>query len=133
MKSMKLVSALFALFLLAAPVVSNAQNGKRGENKKPRSENRMENMQKELDLTADQVAQIQKMWDENSKERETLQKTRENSRDEFRQEMKSMRDKHEAKMKEILTPEQYKKYQEKQKQQMQNRRSGNRGQQGRNK
>lgn len=124
MKSIKLFAGVFTFVLCLSTLGLNAQNRDRGERNKSNSEKRIEMLTKELDLNSDQVTKIKAMWEQNNKDRDALRETRQKDNEQFQSQMKSMREKNQAEMSKILTPDQLAKYKELQKKQRQNRPGG---------
>lgn len=124
MKSIKLFAGVFTFLLCLSTLGLNAQNRDRGERNKANSEKRIEMLTKELDLNSDQVTKIKAMWEQNNKDRDALRETRQKDNEQFQSQMKSMREKNQAEMSKILTPDQLAKYKELQKKQRQNRPGG---------
>ncbi len=124
MKSIKLFAGVFTFVLCLSTLGLNAQNRDRGERNKANSEKRIEMLTKELDLNSDQVTKIKAMWEQNNKDRDALRETRQKDNEQFQSQMKSMREKNQAEMSKILTPDQLAKYKELQKKQRQNRPGG---------
>ena len=124
MKSIKLFAGVFTFVLCLSTLGLNAQNRDRGERNKANSEKRIEMLTKELDLNSDQVTKIKAMWEQNNKDRDALRETRQKDNEQFQSQMKSMREKNQAEMSKILTPDQLAKYKELQKKQKQNRPGG---------
>lgn len=78
---------------------------------KVRQENQLKRLTEELTLTTEQQAKISKMWTEDNAKRKELMDSRQNGQNEdFKKQMKELRDARSEKMKQILTPEQYTKY-----------------------
>lgn len=115
MKSIKLFAGVFTFVLCLSTLGLNAQNRDRGERNKANSEKRIEMLTKELDLNSDQVTKIKAMWEQNNKDRDALRETRQKDNEQFQSQMKSMREKNQAEMSKILTPDQLAKYKELQK------------------
>ena len=124
MKSIKLFAGVFTFVLCLSTLGLNAQNRDKGERNKANSEKRIEMLTKELDLNSDQVTKIKAMWEQNNKDRDALRETRQKDNEQFQSQMKSMREKNQAEMSKILTPDQLAKYKELQKKQRQNRPGG---------
>lgn len=118
-KFMKKVIGLF-LVLLISTVSVYAQNNKREGRVDP--EKRIDMMVKELKLDDKQAVGFRKVQKDFMDEMKKMRDTSENDRDKMREKMKTMRTDRDAKVKKILTEEQYKLYQEKQ---SQPRRDGN--------
>lgn len=118
-KFMKKVIGLFLVVLMSTVSVF-AQNNKREGRMDP--EKRIDMMVKELKLDDKQAAEFRKVQKDFMDEMKKVRDGSENDRDKMREKMKTMRSERDAKVKKILTEEQYKLYQEKQNQP---RRDGN--------
>ncbi|MGL5785933.1 MAG: hypothetical protein ACRCX4_03815 [Bacteroidales bacterium] len=112
MKKFKVFSLMIVCFGLFSTLTLSAQQRNR-ENVDPkvRQENRMKRLTEELSLTPQQQDQITKMWNEDNAKRDEFKKLRESGKTEdLKKQMKELRESREAKMKQILSPEQYTKY-----------------------
>lgn len=112
MKKFKVLSLMIVCFGLFSTLTLSAQQRNR-ENVDPkvRQENRMKRLTEELSLTPQQQDQITKMWNEDNAKRDEFKKLRESGKTEdLKKQMKELRESREAKMKQILSPEQYTKY-----------------------
>lgn len=86
-----------------------------------RQKEHLAKMQKDLNLSNAQVQQIQALQDKNRAEREANMQKHEKMRAEKMEQMKAKRAEHDAEMQKILTPDQYKKWQQQRVENMQNR------------
>ena len=111
---LKVLSALILGGLVAfAPVVraADANAEKKGDRKGPSMEERLATMEKELGLTADQKAKVQTLMENQQKAWRAAREQNQNlSQEERRAKMTENRKAFDAKMKEILKPEQYEKW-----------------------
>lgn len=69
-------------------------------------------LRKELNLSDEQVAKLSQMHEKQLTERQKLQDDRRKSMESHREAMKAQMEAHKAEMKKLLTPEQYKKWEE---------------------
>jgi Spy/CpxP family protein refolding chaperone len=89
--------------------LATAQEAKEGKKKgMPTVEQQMERMTEALKLTDEQKPKVEAVLKDMAKKREDL---RDVPQDERRDKARALRDEQDKKMKEILTPEQYEKYQ----------------------
>ena len=124
MKTVKILSLTLLMSIFCAGTSFAQQLGHRGQQAKPTSEvratpeeraaKRMEMMQKNLDLTPEQVTKIQALQAQRTKDQENARK-----------DMQAKKEAYDAQLKAILTPEQYQKLQEQRKDMRQ--RSGQKG------
>lgn len=112
MKKFKILSLLIICMGLLSSFSLNAQQrNKKDMDPKVRQENQLKRLTEELTLTTEQQAKISKMWTEDNAKRKELMDSRQNGQNEdFKKQMKELRDARSEKMKQILTPEQYTKY-----------------------
>ena len=116
MKKLSLVAALALGGLLACSMMANAQNtnatkeGKGGKRGAPPSiDQQMDHWTKALTLTDAQKPQVKAVLEGTMKQRQELRNV---PQDERREKGQALRDEETKKMKAILTPEQFKKYEE---------------------
>lgn len=100
-----LIAALALGSLLVCTNVSNAQDAKEGKKRGFSPQARVEQMDKELKLTADQKTKLTALFED---QRTKMQNV---PADERRQKMRDMREESDKKIKAILTPDQWEKYQ----------------------
>lgn len=86
-----------------------------------KQQNHLEKMQKDLNLSEQQVKQIKDLQNKEFADREANFKQKEAMRAEKMKEMKAKKDTHDAEMKKILTPEQYQKWEKQRDENMQKR------------
>ncbi len=118
MKAYKLsLVAVFALAgLLAGANLSSAQEanqpkqGKQGEKRGPAIQERVDRMAEELKLTDEQKTKVKAVFEEQSKKQQELRSESTLTPEQRREKAQSMREEANKKMKGILTPEQYTKY-----------------------
>ncbi len=126
MKIMKylLATAILAGCLSAVPMVSAAQKADRKANKAAQADNARGPLKQfdELNLTDDQKAKLKPLLQEEATKIKEIRKDTSVPRREQAQKIKGVRDEYAAKIKEILTPEQYQKWQ----QSLQDKRGGKR-------
>lgn len=108
------ILALGGLLLCSTAAIAQDTNnagagkdGKQGKRGFPTIEERMDRLTKELNLTADQKPKVKTALEEQRKE---LQGVRDLSQDERREKFRSSQQELDKKLKAILTPEQYQKY-----------------------
>ena len=105
MKTVKIVSMTLLMSILCAGVSFAGQQGQRDHKSKAtseeRSSKRIEKMKETLNLTPEQVTKLEAIQAQCAKDKEQK-----------RQDIKAKKEAYDAQVKSILTPEQYKKYQE---------------------
>jgi periplasmic protein CpxP/Spy len=120
------MAALAAAVVLASGGMAMAQDQKAPEGKKKgfmTPEQRIERMSTELNLTADQKTKLTSLFEEQNKKMRELREDSNLSQEQRREKMQAFRTENDKKMKEILTPEQYTKW-EKQREQMKGKGGG---------
>jgi len=113
MLKISLVAALALGGLLACATVASAQdaNASKGKGRGGNVTQRVENLDKEVTLTADQKTKVTALFEEQSKKMQAMRAENPNMTQEQRREkMTALRDEQNKKMKEILTPAQFEKY-----------------------
>ncbi len=106
------ITALVAGSLLACATLATAQDAK--ESKKgrgPSVQQRLDQMSEQLNLTDAQKPKVKAVLEENAKKMQELRGDTSLSQEQRREKMQAMREEQTKKFKEILTPEQYEKYQ----------------------
>jgi Spy/CpxP family protein refolding chaperone len=112
---MKKLTILTVAAMLTCGAVWAAENAekKKGPREMPGIEQRMEMMTKQLELTTDQQAKVKALFEQEGKEmREARAKADEMTVEQRREKMMARRESMDAKLKEILTPEQFQKLKE---------------------
>lgn len=105
--------------LLSSLSLQAQQRNNKNVDPKVRQENQLKRLTEQLTLTPKQQEQITKMWNDDAAKRKELMDARQNGQTEdFKKQMKEMRDSRSEKMKQILTPDQYTKYLEMQNDQL---------------
>ena len=113
MLKISLVAALALGGLLACATVASAQdaNASKGKGRGGNVTQRVENLDKEVTLTADQKTKVTALFEEQSKKMQAMRAENPNMTQEQRREkMTAMREEQNKEMKKILTPEQFTKY-----------------------
>ena len=109
METIKILSLTLLMSIFCAGTSFAQQHDQKGQRTKMTSEERaskrLEKMKETLNLTPDQVTKLQTAQTQFAKDREQVQK-------DHRQNMKTKMEAYDAKVKTILTPEQYQKYQD---------------------
>ncbi len=119
----KIITISMCLMMMAAAVQVSAQNNDGPQQQREQmsledmAKQRADRMKEQLSLTDDQYAKVLELNKEQAKNMKPMSREdRENMSDEqreaFRDEMRKAREDYNAKVKEILTDEQYKKYEE---------------------
>lgn len=90
---------------------NNQNKEQRKEALQQKQQEHLDKMQKDLNLSADQLKQIKTLQDKNIEEMQALRAQRMEARKMKLQEMKAKKDAHEAEMKKILSPDQFQKWQ----------------------
>ena len=86
---------------------------------------KLEMMKKDLNLSADQEAKVKQVFDDEEKSRKAeMANKSESSKEDMKTKMDAQKANSDAKLKAILTDEQYKKYQEKEAEMKKNKPSG---------
>jgi len=116
------VAALVLGSLLVCTVISSAEdansntNGnapaKRERPRPPSVEQRVERMSTDLKLSDEQKAKVTALFEEDSKKMRELRSDKNLTRDEQREKFRAMRSESNTKLKQILTPEQWEKQQQ---------------------
>ena len=114
------VGGLVACATLASAQDSTAPKGRRG----PSPQQQVERMSTELNLTADQKTKVTSLLEDQAKKAREMRQDTSLSQEDRRDKMRSMREETDKKLKDILTPDQYQKWQ-KMREDMRNRRGGN--------
>lgn len=132
MRKFKFLSLMIICFgLLSSLSLQAQQRNNKNVDPKVRQENQLKRLTEQLTLTSKQQEQITKMWNDDAAKRKELMDARQNRQSEdFKKQMKQMRDSHSQKMKQILTSEQYTKYLEMQNDQLKKnlqKKEGNKG------
>jgi len=92
---------------------TNTNAGPRHERRRPPSvEQRVERMNAELNLTEEQKTKVTALFEEDAKKMQELRGNKELTREEQREKFRAMRAQSESKLKQILTPEQWEKHQQ---------------------
>jgi len=104
-----LIAAMALGSLVAFANMASAQDSKEGKGKRnmPTVQEQMDRLNEELKLTDDQKPKVKAVLEETSKKRQEL---RDLPQDERREKARGLRDEQNKKMKEILTADQYSKY-----------------------
>lgn len=115
MKMLKIsfVAALVLGGLLAFSTVASAQdaNANKGKGRGQNIEQRVDNLAKELTLTDAQKTKVKALFEAQTKKMQEMRTENANlSQEERREKFTAMREEQTKKMKEILTPEQFTKY-----------------------
>lgn len=126
---------ILAAFALAFSMSIFAQQPQRGERREFKPEEmatfQADRMKKELDLNEEQYKALYNFYlkrgEEMKKERAKFQEGQQIDREALRAEMVKRQEAQNAEFKKILTPEQYKKYEEMQKREQERRRQGGPG------
>ena len=105
-----LIAALALGSLLACTNISSAQDSQ-GKKKAFTPQARTERMEKDLNLTADQKTKVQAVFEANAKKYQELRDDTSMSREQRREKMTTIREEENKKLKEILKPDQWEKYQ----------------------
>jgi Spy/CpxP family protein refolding chaperone len=105
MKTNKILG-LALLFSVVSVGLVSAQGQKPVKNPQDRIVKHTDRMKKELNLTDEQAAKMKNIEMSVLKDRQQMQKNREDARKDFMSKMKG----HEAEMQKVLTPEQFQKY-----------------------
>lgn len=121
---LSLVAALVLGGLVAFSNLASAQDAPDGKKKRQTVEQRLEQMDKELKLTDEQKPKVKEVLEESGKKMAGL---RDVAQDERQAKRKEIMDEQNKKLKEILKPDQFKKYEE-----MQQRMRGKGGKKGDN-
>ncbi len=110
MNKLSLVAALALGGLLAGTTIAAAQDAPKAGKKGgfPSIEQRMDRLSTELNLTDAQKPKVKAVLEDTDKKRQEL---RDVPQDQRREKMQALREEETKKMKEILTPEQFEKYQ----------------------
>ena len=104
------------------PEQREAKKAEMVQKAKERQQAHLDKMTTELNLSKKQVEQIKALQEKNNAEREANRAKMEEVRKQRQQEMQAKRDAHDAKMKKILSPEQYDKWQKQRLENMQKQR-----------
>lgn len=112
-----LVAALALGGLLVCTNVSNAQDSKEGKKRGFSAEQRIEQMDKELKLTADQKKKLTALFEDQGKKMREMRADTAMSQEDRRAKGRTMMEESNKKMKEILTPDQFEKWQKMREQQ----------------
>lgn len=108
MNKLSLVAALAVGGLLACATVTSAQDAPK--KKGPTVEQRVDRMNTELNLTADQKTKVTALFEDTQKKGRELRQDTSLSREDRQEKMRGMREAEDKKLKEILTPEQWQKW-----------------------
>ena len=108
MNKLSLVAALAVGGLLACATVTSAQDAPK--KKGPTVEQRVDRMNTELNLTADQKTKVTALFEDSQKKMRELRQDTSLSQEDRREKMRGMREAEDKKLKEILTPEQWQKW-----------------------
>ncbi|MBN9312053.1 MAG: hypothetical protein BGO40_12400 [Chryseobacterium sp. 39-10] len=108
--------ALFATSFAMAQQLGHTQNDA-AQFEQKRAE-RLKTMQSDLGLSDAQVAKIKELQEKRMQERKAMEPKMQAERKEKMEQMKAKREQHEAEMKQILTPEQFQKWQSQRKEMM---------------
>ena len=109
MNKLSLVAALAVGGLLACATVTSAQDAPK--KKGPTVEQRVDRMNTELNLTADQKTKVTALFEDTQKKMRELRQDTSLSQEDRREKVRGMREAEDKKLKEILTPEQWEKWQ----------------------
>ena len=123
MNKLSLVAALAVGGLLACATITSAQDAPK--KKGPSVEQRVDRMNTALNLTADQKTKVTALFEDSQKKMRELRQDTSLSQEDRRDKMRSMREAEDKKLKEILTPDQWEKWQ---KERPQQRGGGKKGQ-----
>lgn len=108
MNKLSLVAALAVGGLLACATVTSAQDAPK--KKGPTVEQRVDRMNTELNLTADQKTKVTALFEDTQKKMRELRQDTSLSQEDRREKVRGMREAEDKKLKEILTPEQWQKW-----------------------
>ncbi|HWH70190.1 MAG TPA: hypothetical protein VNT26_12450 [Candidatus Sulfotelmatobacter sp.] len=108
---LSLVAALALGGLLACTSVSSAQDAKKGERRGFSPQQRVERMTQDLKLTDDQKTKVTALFEADAKKRQDIMADTSLSREQRREKMQPIMEEENKKLKTILTPEQYDKWQ----------------------
>lgn len=130
MRKITLLTTLFVLFL---SVASYAQDRGPREKMTPEEQAKrtVEQLNKELTLTAKQQSDLETFYKANYKKRQDLMSKNRDNREAMREQMKKNREENETELKKVLTADQFKKHQaneEKRRKEMEARRGNGQGQ-----
>lgn len=112
MNKLSLVAALAVGGLLASATITCAQNSnaQKRDRKGPSVEQRVERMNTEVNLTADQKTKVTALFEEDGKKMRELRQDTSLSQEDRRAKMRTMREESDKKLKAILTPDQWQKW-----------------------
>jgi len=120
-----LVAALALGTLLVCSNTSYAQQNKQGKKGRGFSvEQRVDRMSTELNLTDAQKTKVTKLFEAQMTKMRELRSDTDLSQEQRREKMRTMREDNDKKLKEILTPEQWQKYEKNRQEMMRNRKGG---------
>ncbi len=108
MNKLSLVAALAVGGLLACATITSAQDAPK--KKGPSVEQRVDRMNTELNLTADQKTKVTALFEDSQKKMRDLRQDTSLSQEDRRTKMREMRESEDKKLKEILTPDQWQKW-----------------------
>jgi Spy/CpxP family protein refolding chaperone len=105
------VAALALGGLLVCTNISNAQDAKEGKKRGFTPQARVEQLDKELKLTADQKTKLTALFEDQTKKMRDLRADTNLSQEDRRAKSRTMMEESNKKMKDILTPDQFEKWQ----------------------
>lgn len=108
MNKISLVAALAVGGLLACATITSAQDAPK--KKGPSVEQRVDRLNTEVTLTADQKTKVTALFEDSQKKMRELRQDTSLSQEDRREKMRTMREAEDKKLKEILTPEQWEKW-----------------------
>lgn len=129
-----IVNVVLAALAMGAITETNAQNTQKekpkggkmdGKGAGDHAAKKLEMMKKDLNLSADQEVKVKQVFDDEEKSRKAeMANKSESSKEDMKTKMDAQKANSDAKLKAILTDEQYKKYQEKEAEMKKNKPSG---------
>jgi Spy/CpxP family protein refolding chaperone len=108
MNKLSLVAALAVGGLLACATITSAQDAPK--KKGPSVEQRVDRMNTELNLTADQKTKVTALFEDTQKKGRELRQDTSLSQEDRRTKARELREAEDKKLKEILTPDQWQKW-----------------------
>lgn len=108
--NLSLVAALALGSLLVCTSISNAQDAKEGKKRNFSPQARVEQLDKELKLTADQKTKLTAVFEDQTKKMRDLRADTNLSQEDRRAKSRTMMEEQTKKMKDILTPDQFQKW-----------------------
>jgi periplasmic protein CpxP/Spy len=111
MNKLSLVAALAVGGLLASATITSAQDSTAPKKKGPSVEQRVDRLNTEVTLTADQKTKVTALFEDDQKKMRELRQDTSLSQEDRRTKGRELRTAEDKKLKEILTPEQWDKWQ----------------------